>query len=195
MGFYDLIPVVETGFGNKTMDGSHTVNLFCNPESGNCSFTRGEEVSGMTDLIRFGVSAESELLDSFDRLANSKGYANRSEALRDLMRDALVQSRVETQPSKGEVLGSLTLVYDHHARDLSSQMADLQHAHHDLVVSVLHVHISHDDCMELIALRGNARLVRNLADSLLSLKGVKHGRLFLTLPSADISRPSPHLKP
>jgi CopG family nickel-responsive transcriptional regulator len=142
----------------------------------------------MADLIRFGVSAESELLESFDRLANSKGYVNRSEALRDLMRDALVQSRVDTQPSKGEVLGSLTLVYDHHARDLTAQMAELQHSHHNLVVSVLHVHISHDDCMELIALRGNARQVRTLADSLLSLKGVKHGRLFLTRPSGDIAR-------
>lgn len=145
----------------------------------------------MGDLIRFGVSAESELIESFDELARQRGYANRSEALRDLMRDALVQARVDSGPAQGEVLGSLTLVYDHHARELTSQMADLQHQHHDLVVSVLHVHISHDDCLEVLALRGQIQHVRQLADSLLSLKGVKHGRLFITLPTTTMTIP-PH---
>lgn len=140
----------------------------------------------MGDLIRFGVSAESELIESFDQLARRRGYANRSEALRDLMRDALVQAQVDSAPSQGEVLGSLTLVYDHHARELNTQMADLQHHHHDLVVSVLHVHVSHDDCLEVIALRGRVEPIRQLADSLLSLKGVKHGRLFITLPTHSI---------
>lgn len=145
----------------------------------------------MGDLIRFGVSAESELIESFDELARQRGYANRSEALRDLMRDALVQARVDSGPAQGEVLGTLTLVYDHHARELTSQMADLQHQHHDLVVSVLHVHISHDDCLEVLALRGQIQPVRQLADSLLSLKGVKHGRLFITLPTTTMTIP-PH---
>jgi CopG family transcriptional regulator, nickel-responsive regulator len=144
-----------------------------------------EEVR-MGDLIRFGVSTEDDLLESFDRLSAERGYTNRSEALRDLMRDALVQARVEGHPTEAEVLGSLTLVYDHHARELGERMAALQHDHHSLVVSVLHVHISHDDCLELIALRGRAAEVRTLADALLSLKGVKHGRLFLTLPAGDI---------
>jgi CopG family nickel-responsive transcriptional regulator len=142
----------------------------------------------MSDLIRFGVSAEEDLLESFDRLASRRGYGNRSEALRDLMRDALVQARIEAHPEKAEVLGSLTLVYDHHARQITDQMAELQHAHHGLVVSVLHVHLSHDDCMEVIVLRGRLKEVRTLADSLLSLKGVKHGKLFLTLPSRRITR-------
>ena len=149
----------------------------------------------MGDLIRFGVSAESELIESFDELARLRGYANRSEALRDLMRDALVQSRIDSEPAQGEVLGSLTLVYDHHARELTSQMADLQHQHHDLVVSVLHVHVSHDDCLEVIALRGRVEPIRHLADSLLSLKGVKHGRLFITLPTTSITTPHRHPHP
>ena len=142
----------------------------------------------MSDLIRFGVSADEDLLQSFDRLSSVRGYGNRSEAIRDLMRDALVQARIETQPDQTEVMGSLTFVYDHHARQITDRMAELQHASHHLVVSVLHVHLSHDDCMEVIVLRGPVKEVRNLADSLLSLKGVKHGKLFLTLPSGRITR-------
>lgn len=142
----------------------------------------------MSNILRFGVSIEDDLLESFDKLISDRGYSARSEAIRDLIRDALVQSRLEAQPTKSkEVLGSLTLVYDHHAHDLTQQMTQLQHNYDGLVVSVLHVHINHHDCMELIALRGNADHVRSLADSLLSLKGVKHGKLFITLPSGAIT--------
>jgi CopG family transcriptional regulator, nickel-responsive regulator len=141
----------------------------------------------MGELFRFGVSAEEDLLASFDRLIAAQGYGNRSEALRDLMRDALVRSHMETPPpGKSAVLGSLTLVYDHHARDLTDRMANIQHEHHGLVISVLHVHVSHDDCMEVVAMRGRADDVRTMAESLLSLKGVKHGKLFMTLPSRVI---------
>jgi CopG family transcriptional regulator, nickel-responsive regulator len=142
----------------------------------------------MGSLARFGVSADDELLESFDSLTAKQGYKTRSEAICDLMRDALVRSRVETEPEgKTEVLGSLSLVYDHHATDLTDRMTEIQHLHHDLVISVLHVHVNHDDCMEVIALRGQAREVRSLAESLLSLKGVKHGKLFVTLPSGMIT--------
>jgi len=140
----------------------------------------------MSDLLRFGVSVEDELLQSFDELINSQGYVNRSEALRDLMRDALVKSRLETSPENSEVLGSLTLVYDHHASELNDKMNELQHDHHDLVVSVLHVHVSHDDCMEVIVLRGAVKEIRALSDGLLSLKGVKHDRLFVTLAAQQM---------
>lgn len=140
----------------------------------------------MSELSRFGVSVEDELLQSFDQLIANQGYANRSEALRDLMRDALVKSRIEESAESGEILGSLTLVYDHHANELTEKMNNLQHDFHNFIVSVLHVHISHDDCMEVIVLRGEAHQVRTLADSLLSLKGVKHGRLFITLPTRKI---------
>lgn len=140
----------------------------------------------MSELSRFGVSVEDELLESFDQLINGQGYTARSEALRDLMRDALVKSRLESLPEDAEVLGSLTLVYDHHASDLTDKMNELQHDHHDLVVSVLHVHVSHDDCMEVIVLRGAVKEIRHLSDGLLSLKGVKHGRLFVTLASQQM---------
>jgi CopG family nickel-responsive transcriptional regulator len=141
----------------------------------------------MGDLVRFGVSAEEELIVNFDRLSADKGYNNRSEALRDLMRDALVQARLDKFPDTANVLGSLTLVYDHHAREISERMGEIQHERYGLVVSVLHVHISHDDCMEVIALRGRAGAIRELANTLLSLKGVKHGKLFLTLPTREIA--------
>ncbi len=146
----------------------------------------------MSNVLRFGVSIEDNLLESFDKLISERGYATRSEALRDLIRDSLVQSRLDAQ-QKGaaEVLGSLTLIYDHHATDLTAQMTELQHDHHGAVVSVLHVHINHDDCLEMIALRGSADEVRSLANSLLSLKGVKHGKLFVTLPSAAITKHAP----
>jgi len=140
----------------------------------------------MSELSRFGVSVEEELLGSFDRVIVAQGYANRSEALRDLMRDALVKSRLETSPETSEVLGSLTLVYDHHAKELNDKMSELQHEHHNLVVSVLHVHVSHDDCMEVIVLRGVLREIRELSDGLLSLKGVKHGKLFVTLAAQQM---------
>ncbi len=140
----------------------------------------------MSDLSRFGVSVEEELLESFDQLIAGQGYTARLEALRDLMRDALVKSRLESSPEDAEVLGSLTLVYDHHASDLTDKMNELQHDHHDLVVSVLHVHVSHDDCMEVIVLRGAVKEIRHLSDGLLSLKGVKHGRLFVTLAAQQM---------
>ncbi len=140
----------------------------------------------MAELIRFGVSAEEELMQSFDMLIERQGYGNRSEALRDLMRDALVKAKLDSAPENDEVVGSLTLVYDHHARDLSEKMNELQHRYYELIVSVLHVHISHDDCLEVIVLRGEVGNVRSVAEGLLSLKGVKHGNLFVTLPSARI---------
>ena len=141
----------------------------------------------MGEISRFGVSAEDDLLESYDQLIATQGYTNRSEALRDLMRDALIKSRVDDVPDDLEVLGSLTLVYDHHASELNDKMAEIQHDHHGLVVSVMHVHISHDDCMEMIVLRGNAKEIRSLSGSLLSLKGVKHGQLFITLQVQEIT--------
>jgi CopG family nickel-responsive transcriptional regulator len=146
----------------------------------------------MSDLLRFGVSAEEELMQSFDRLIAGQGYANRSEALRDLMRDALVRDRLAQQPEDAPALGSLTLVYDHHARNLSEQMDALQHDSHDLVVSKLHVHLSNDDCMEVIVLRGPAGRIRALANALQSLKGVKHAQFFITFPGREITAYAHH---
>ncbi len=140
----------------------------------------------MSDIIRFGVSIEQDLLENYDRLIAERGYATRSEALRDLIREALIQQKIAVETDT-EVLGSLTLVYDHHARNLSQEMAAIQHNFHDLILSVMHIHVNHHDCMELIALRGIVANIVNLADGLLSLKGIKNGKLFLTLPSSVIT--------
>ncbi len=140
----------------------------------------------MSDLIRFGVSIEQDLLENYDRLISERGYSTRSEALRDLIRDALIQQKIEIA-SDVNALGSLTLIYDHHARNLLQEMGAIQHDFHDNILSVMHLHVSHDDCMEIIALRGIVSEIVELANGLLSLKGVKNGKLFLTLPSSSIT--------
>lgn len=140
----------------------------------------------MSDLIRFGVSIEQDLLENYDRLINERGYATRSEALRDLIREALIQQKIEMR-AETNALGSLTLVYDHHARNLAQEMGAIQHDFHDTILSVMHLHVSHDDCMEVIALRGIVSEVVELSNRLLSLKGIKNGKLFLTLPSSVIT--------
>lgn len=140
----------------------------------------------MSDIIRFGVSIEQDLLENFDRLLSERRYATRSEALRDLIREALIEQKIETETGI-EALGSLTLVYDHHAANLLQGMTEAQHDFHELILSVMHLHVSHEDCMEIIALRGIVSEIVHLANGLLSLKGVKNGKLFLTLPSSNIT--------
>jgi CopG family nickel-responsive transcriptional regulator len=140
----------------------------------------------MSELVRFGVSIDRDLLENYDALINDRGYATRSEALRDLIRDALIQQKIEMH-SDIRALGSLTLVYDHHARNLIQEMGAIQHDFHDNILSVMHLHVSHDDCMEIIALGGVVSKIVELANNLLSLKGIKNGKLFLTLPSSVIT--------
>lgn len=140
----------------------------------------------MSETIRFGVSIDQDLLENYDSLIAERGYATRSEALRDLIREALIQQKIEMQ-SDIQALGSLTLVYDHHARNLAQEMGRLQHNFHDIILSVMHLHVSHDDCLEILALRGVVAEVVELANGLLSLKGIKNGKLFLTLPSSVIT--------
>ncbi len=140
----------------------------------------------MSDLTRFGVSVEDELLVSFDKLIGVQGYETRSEALRDLMREALIKAKLENFPESGEAIGSLTLVYDHHAANLQHEMADIQHDSHNMILSVMHLHVSHDDCLEILAIRGPVATIVDLSNKLLSLKGIKNGKLFLTLPSSAI---------
>ncbi|HEX9962085.1 MAG TPA: nickel-responsive transcriptional regulator NikR [Pyrinomonadaceae bacterium] len=140
----------------------------------------------MSETIRFGVSIDQDLLENYDRLIAERGYATRSEALRDLIREVLIQQKIETQ-SEIHALGSLTLIYDHHASNLLQEMAQLQHDFHQLILSVMHLHVSHDDCLEIIALRGVVAEIVELANGLLSLKGIKNGKLFLTLPSSVIT--------
>ncbi|MBA3692459.1 MAG: nickel-responsive transcriptional regulator NikR [Acidobacteria bacterium] len=140
----------------------------------------------MSDIIRFGVSIEQDLLENYDRLIAERGYATRSEALRDLIREALIQQKIEMN-SETHALGSLTLVYDHHASNLLQEMTQIQHNFHELILSVMHLHVNHNDCLEVIALRGVVAEIVALANGLLSLKGIKNGKLFITLPSSVIN--------
>ena len=140
----------------------------------------------MAKLSRIGVSLESDLLDRFDKFLAEKGYDNRSEAFRDLIRERLVGTAVVA--SRAAVVGTVTLIYDHHARLLPEKLADLQHEHHEVVISTLHAHLDHDTCLEVILLRGQSREVQHLADKLISTKGVRHGRLVMSSPDTV----SPH---
>ncbi len=138
----------------------------------------------MAELSRIGVAIDSDLLRKFDDLIGSRGYTNRSEAFRDMIRDELVATASE-EPER-EVVGTVTLVYDHHVRMLSDKLTDMQHDHYHLVLSTLHVHLDHDNCLEVMVLRGKARAVKRMADALISTKGVKHGRLTITAPGAEL---------
>lgn len=139
----------------------------------------------MGELSRIGVAIDSELLDKFDRLIGQRGYTNRSEAFRDLIRDELVERAWESPDSA--VVGTVTLVYDHHVRLLSEKLTDLQHDHHKSILSTLHVHLDHDNCLEVLVVRGKSAVVRRIADALLSTKGVKHGRLTITTSGAELT--------
>lgn len=132
----------------------------------------------MARLKRFGVSIPAELVDAFDRLIESKGYRTRSEAVRDLMRDALVESEWESDTS--EVVGTVTIVYDHETRELARMLTHLQHHQLDSIVSTTHVHLDEHYCMEVVVVRGSAEEVRAIADRLISTRGVKHGKLVCT---------------
>ncbi|NLE23076.1 MAG: nickel-responsive transcriptional regulator NikR [Actinobacteria bacterium] len=132
----------------------------------------------MSELVRFGVSIDEHLLDRFDELIAEKSYVSRSEALRDLIRGALIEDRWEA--GDAEASGTVTLVYDHHSHDLSDRLTERQHSHHEEVVSTLHVHLDARHCLEVIVLRGVARDLKRIADGLIGTKGVKHGRFVAT---------------
>lgn len=134
----------------------------------------------MSELCRIGVAIDGELLEKFDALIARQGYANRSEAFRDLIRDRLVEDQIQ-EPERAAV-GTLTLVYDHHVRQLADKLTGLQHEHHHEIISTLHVHMDHDNCLEVLVMRGRAGAIRQIADRLISTKGVSHGRLTLTTP-------------
>ncbi len=138
----------------------------------------------MGKTIRFGVSLDSDLLDKFDALCEEQSYQTRSEAIRDLIRNHLV--RREWEDTDKEIAGTLTMVYDHHQSNLSQRLTELQHEAHDLIMSSLHVHLDHDNCLEVLVLRGRGDMVRMLGQKLLSTKGVKHGKLCLTTTGENL---------
>jgi CopG family nickel-responsive transcriptional regulator len=129
-------------------------------------------------VTRFGVSLDENLLRRFDRLIADKGYANRSEAIRDLIRDSLVSEQWEAGTE--ETAGTITLVYSHDTRELNDTLNEIQHHHHAAVISTMHIHLDGHNCLEVLVVRGKGREIRKIADRLIGTKGVVHGRLTLT---------------
>lgn len=136
-------------------------------------------------VTRFGVSLEGTLLRRFDRLIGKKGYATRSEAIRDLIREDLVREQWEMGTE--EAVGTITLVYDHDTRDLDEKLTDLQHVHYKAIVSTLHVHLDPHNCLEVLVLRGKASDLKAIADRLIGTRGVKHGTFSATAEGRGLS--------
>jgi len=140
----------------------------------------------LSDVVRFSISTDERLLARFDALIDQKGYTNRSEAIRDLIRNTLVEDVLADETA--EAVGTVTLIYDHHVSELSTKLTDHQHHHHETIVSSLHIHLDDHDCLEVVVLRGKAGRIKSLADSLISTKGVKHGRFVATAATRAVEQ-------
>jgi len=139
------------------------------------------ERATMEKITRFGVSIEPDLLEKFDRMMTKKGYSNRSEAIRDIVREQLVIEHVK-DPSV-EVIGTLTMIYDHHTGSLIDRLLEIQHDHYQEILTTTHIHIDHTTCLEVLVLRGKTQKIQKLADTIKALKGIKHGELVITSKS------------
>ena len=133
---------------------------------------------------RFSASLAPALLRDFDQMTREKGYSNRSLAIADMIRDQLVEHRQKS--GNEEIAGTITLVYDHHKQHVQATLTDIQHDHHDVIISTLHVHLDHHNCLEVLVVRGSAGVVRKIADELIAAKGVKHGKLTVTTTGKDL---------
>jgi CopG family nickel-responsive transcriptional regulator len=142
----------------------------------------------MDSLVRFGLSMPADLVRSLDAWRKERGYANRSEAVRDLVRDALVEAQWENGDPTAEVVGVVTLVYDHTTRQVSEHLTQLQHHAHGTALATLHIHLSLEHCLEVIVLRGPREAVTRMANHLISARGVLHGT-FVPTASGDPSHP------
>jgi len=136
----------------------------------------------MADLTRTGVSLEEDLLKQFDKVIAKRGYKNRSEAIRDLIRESLVSEAIDQNK---QVIATLSMIYDHHKPDLSKKLNALQHHSHDNVLAATHVHLDADNCLEVVIMKGRSGEVQHLADHMLAMRGVKHGKLVVTTPGKD----------
>jgi CopG family nickel-responsive transcriptional regulator len=136
------------------------------------------ERATMEKITRFGVSIEPDLLEKFDQITKKKGYSNRSEAIRDIIREHLVIEHVK-DPS-AEVIGTLTMVYNHHTGALTDRLLEIQHDHYQEILTTTHIHIDHTTCLEVLVLRGKTQDIQTLADTIKALKGIKHGELVIT---------------
>jgi CopG family nickel-responsive transcriptional regulator len=138
----------------------------------------------MTDLVRFGVSIPDDLLEKFDLLISTKGYTNRSEAIRDLIRDRLVEN--EWSELGHQVVGTVTVVYNHEQSDLAQKLTEIQHRNHDLIISAIHVHLDAHNCLEVLIVRGDAEEVKKAGELLISTRGVKHGKITMTTTGKEL---------
>ena len=155
-------------------------------------------------MERFTISLDDQLAAEFDRLIAERGYDNRSEAVRDILRGHLDQLR-EARDAQGPCVANLSYVYNHHERELAERLTQIQHAHHDLTLSTMHAHLDHDHCIETVILKGPAGTVRRFADLLVAERGVRHGKLNLVMLEPGHSHshgaghghehPHTHLKP
>ncbi len=134
-------------------------------------------------LARFAISIDRKLIERFDRSLNEKGYTNRSEAVRDLIRDSLVEGEWE---SDKEVVGTITLVYNHHTRELPDTLNDIQHDSYNSIISNLHVHLDQHNCLEVMVVRGKSSVVKKIADRLIGTKGVVHGKLTMATTGKNL---------
>ena len=137
----------------------------------------------MPELFRFGVSLPKDLIEKFDKLIRKKNYTNRSEALRDLIRQELIKREWD---EGRQIAGAVTLIYGHHKRELLNKITDTQHDLQKIIISTQHVHLDHDNCLEIIAIKGSPMDAQRLADSLKSIKGIKHVTLSMSSTGADI---------
>ena len=137
-------------------------------------------------LTRFGISIPEKLLQEFDHYCRARNYQNRSEAIRDLIRDRLVKDEWSDIQEGQEVVGTITFVYNHHKRELVNKLMDIQHDFGTIIISSQHVHLDHRNCLEIIAFKGSPQQAQKLADSLKSVKGVKHGTLSMSTTGKDM---------
>lgn len=137
-----------------------------------------------TPVARISVSLPQKLLSQYDEMVKEKGYDDRSPAIADMMRAQLVEHREKT--GNGEIAGTITLVYDHHTQHVQEALTEIQHDHHDVIVSTMHVHLDHHNCLEVLVVRGKATHIKKIADELIAAKGVKHGKLTVTSTGKDL---------
>ncbi|MHC1767524.1 MAG: nickel-responsive transcriptional regulator NikR [Verrucomicrobiia bacterium] len=137
-----------------------------------------------TPVARISVSLPQKLLSQYDEMVKEKGYDDRSPAVADMMRAQLVEHREKT--GNGEIAGTITLVYDHHTQHVQEALTEIQHDHHDVIVSTMHVHLDHHNCLEVLVVRGKATQIKKIADELIAAKGVKHGKLTVTSTGKDL---------
>lgn len=138
----------------------------------------------MEKIVRFGVAMPQELLDKFDSFISKKDYSNRSQALRDLIRAALIEE--EWQLADKETVGTITIVYNHRFREISDVLTELQHHYCKEIISCLHVHLDKDNCLEVLVIKGRAKKIKEIADKLIATKGVKHGKLIQTTTGKEL---------